>query len=131
MKTIKSILIAALILVGEIGFSQGGNPKDNQQLTPEEKATKRTEQMKKELSLSEDQTTKIYAINLAHIVEMEKLKEEQRLLKEKMKAERESTRLKIKEVLTPEQNVIFDQKAEEQKQKHEERKKAHQQQHQD
>ena len=130
MKMIKQILVAFFfVLIGFNSFSQVNTSSENSPLTPEERATKRTEQMKKELSLSEDQSSKIYAINLAHIIEMDKLKEEQKALKEKMKAERESTRLEIKEVLTPEQNLIFDQKVEEQKQKREEKRKAHQEQH--
>lgn len=91
-------------------------------LTPEERATKRTEHMTKELGLSTDQASQIYTINLTHIIEMDKLREEQKALKEKVKAEKENTRKKIKAVLTPEQNVIFDQKAEEHKKKQEEKR---------
>jgi len=90
--------------------------------TPEERAQKRTDQMKTELSLDANQVSQIYAINLAHITEMDKLRAEQKALKEKIKAQHESTKAKIKEVLTPEQNVIFDAKVEARKKKQEENK---------
>jgi hypothetical protein len=125
MKTLKKImLLSAFIVSATISFGQEDHEEKN--MTPEERATKRTEKMKAELSLTEAQTTEIYSINLAHIKEMDKLREEQKLLREKMKAEKEATRSKIKAILTAEQNVIFDQKAEEHKKKQEEKRKEHQ-----
>jgi len=99
--------------------------KKHSEMSVEERAQKRTDKMKEELSLDSSQETKIYAINLAHIAEMDKLRAEQKALKEKVKAERENTRTKIKAVLTPDQIVIFDQKAEEHKKKQEERRTQH------
>ncbi len=125
MKTLKKImLLSAFIMSATISFGQEDQEENN--MTPEERATKRTEKMKAELSLTEAQTTEIYSINLAHIKEMDKLREEQKVLREKMKAEKEATRTKIKAILTAEQNVIFDQKAEEHKKKQEEKRKEHQ-----
>lgn len=124
MKTLKRIMLfSAFIVNTTISFGQENHEEKN--MTPEERATKRTEKMKAELSLSEAQTSEIYTINLAHIKEMDKLREEQKVLREKMKAEKEATRTKIKAVLTAEQNVIFDQKAEEHKKKQEEKRKQH------
>lgn len=92
-------------------------------LSPEERANKRTEKMKAELNLTEAQSKTVYDINLAHILQMDKYREEQKALREKMKAEKEATRLKLRGVLTTEQAVIFDQKAEEHKKKQEEHHK--------
>jgi periplasmic protein CpxP/Spy len=127
MKTnIKMIfLMAALCLSGQI-LAQDERPAGNEtheNLTAEERATKRTERMKTELSLTTDQEKEIYTINLEHILQMDQLRAEQKALREKMHAEKEANRTKIKAVLTPEQNVIFDQKAEEHKQKQQERHK--------
>ncbi|MBI3135675.1 MAG: DUF4890 domain-containing protein [Bacteroidetes bacterium] len=99
------------------GPGEGHGPDEN--MTAEERATKRTEKMKTELSLNADQEKQVYEINLAHLIQMDKYREEQKALREKVKAEKEATRTKIKAVLTPEQNVIFDQKAEEHKKKQE------------
>jgi hypothetical protein len=122
MKTFKKImLLSAFIVSATVSFGQ--EDLEENKMTPEERATKRTEKMKVELSLTDSQTSEIYSINLAHIKEMDKLREEQKILREKMKAEKEATRTKIKAILTAEQNVIFDQKAEEHKKKQEEKRK--------
>jgi len=122
---LSGILISSTGLMAQetIPADKEGQVKEG---TAEERARKRTDQMKTELSLTEGQETQIYAINLAHIMEMDKLHEEQKALKEKMKVEREKTKEKIKVVLTPDQNVIFDQKVEEHKKKQEENKMNHQ-----
>lgn len=125
MMLLSGILISSTGLMAQetIPADKEGQVKEG---TAEERARKRTDQMKTELSLTEGQETQIYAINLAHIMEMDKLHEEQKALKEKMKVEREKTKEKIKVVLTPDQNVIFDQKVEEHKKKQEENKMNHQ-----
>lgn len=106
-------------------YSSGQSTDADKQMTPEEQALKRTEKMKTELGLSESQEQEIYQINLAHLIEMNKLREEHKVLKEKMKTEKEATRKKIKSVLTPEQNAIFEQKEEERKKKVEEKRQNH------
>lgn len=123
MKTIlNSIFMTLFMTISVISFSQepGG---ENDKLTAEERANKRTEKMKSELSLTDAQTKSVYDINLAHILQMDKYREEQKALHEKMKAEKEATRAKLRGVLTTEQAVIFDQKAEEHKQRQEEKHK--------
>lgn len=123
MKTIlNSILMTMFMTLSAFSFSQEKHDGD-ENLTAEERANKRTEKMKSELSLTDAQTKSVYDINLAHILQMDKYREEQKALKEKVKAEKEATRLKLRGVMTPEQAVIFDQKAEEHKQKQEEKHK--------
>jgi periplasmic protein CpxP/Spy len=118
------ILMTSNELIAQETGSVKKTDKENQltEATPEERAQKRTEKMKTELGLDASQESKIYAINLAHIVEMDKLKAEQKAIKEKIKAQQENTKSKIKDVLTPEQNVIFEQKVEENKKKQEDRR---------
>jgi len=114
MKTF--FLLAVLGLSNQL-LAQENKPESNENLTAEERAAKRTERMKTELTLSAEQESEIYQINLAHIIQMDQYRSEQKALREKMHAEKEANRTKIKAVLTPEQNLIFDQKAEEHKQK--------------
>jgi len=128
-QTIKFMFAAMMLMTSNVMIAQETVPvkktEKEKQLTegtPEERAQKRTDQMKTELSLDANQVSQIYAINLAHITEMDKLRAEQKALKEKIKAQHESTKAKIKEVLTPEQNVIFDAKVEARKKKQEENK---------
>ena len=133
MKRITKMILALTVLFMSnnmmaqetVSVRKAEGEKKQSELTVEERAQKRTDQMKKELSLDSSQETKIYSINLAHIAEMDKLRAEQKALKEKVKAERENTRTKIKAVLTPDQIVIFDQKAEEHKKKQDERRTQH------
>lgn len=124
-----------MMLLGMVVFSNGISAQEHVkkadakgekvEMTPEQKAKQHTDKLKKELSLTETQEKDIYTINLAHAIEMQKLREEQRVLREKMKAQREATEAKIKAVLTPEQVVIFDQKKEEMKAKKEAHKDEH------
>lgn len=71
--------------------------------TPEERATRMTERMAQQLSLSEQQKKEIYAINLERaqkrMAEQEAQKAEMQAKREQMKAEEQ----KVLEVLTEEQ----------------------------
>lgn len=119
-KFVKMMILALPMLCINVAFAQEENgPEGEPNMTPEQIAEKKTARMKEELSLTADQEKQIYDINLAHATQMKQYREEMRILKEKTKAEKESTRTKIKAVLTPEQNVIFDQKAEEMKERQE------------
>lgn len=123
MRTIlKTTLMTLFLSLSFSGLTQETEGQ-GENLSPEERANKRTEKMKAELNLTEAQSKTVYDINLAHILQMDKYREEQKALREKMKAEKEATRLKLRGVLTTEQAVIFDQKAEEHKKKQEERHK--------
>jgi Spy/CpxP family protein refolding chaperone len=63
--------------------------------------------MTKDLNLSASQAEKIQAINLKHISANEKTKQEMKVLKERMKKEREAAKAEIDAVLTPEQREIL------------------------
>ena len=89
---------------------------------PEQRASMFSEKLATELSLTEDQKKKIYDI----VVEQQKTKEaiiaknegNKELAKKELKKERESYNLKLKEILTPEQYVQWEQKKKEKKEKH-------------
>ncbi len=125
----KAMALAAITVSFNAVMAQSGNEPEKPELSPEEKATKRTEQLKTELALSDAQTKQVYDINLAHILKMEEYRKEQQALREKIKAEKEATRTKIRSLLTTEQAVIFDQKAEEHKHKQEQRREKCQHEH--
>jgi hypothetical protein len=104
-------LIAAIGL-GNTSYSQDGPPPHKREkgtnVTPEERAAKRTERMKTELSLSEQQTKEVGALNLKHAQEMEALRAE-------AKQKRTAHKAAIKAVLTDEQRKLLEQKEQENK----------------
>jgi Spy/CpxP family protein refolding chaperone len=104
-------LIAAIGL-GNTSYSQDGPPPHKREkgtnVTPEERAAKRTERMKTELSLSEQQTKEVGALNLKHAQEMEALRAE-------AKQKRAAHKAAIKAVLTDEQRKLLEQKEQENK----------------
>jgi Spy/CpxP family protein refolding chaperone len=85
-------------------FAQKG-----QQKTPEERAQKSTEMMEKNLSLTADQKTKIYAASLERMKAMEVLRtaagEGNKPDQEQMKAISQKFNKVVKETLTAEQNA--------------------------
>src|SRR5688572_7790136 len=100
MKNYIKLILTGFMLTASVLSNAQDNDKDkSENLTAEERAEKRTEKMKSELGLTEVQYKEIYQINLAHILQMDKYRDEQRALKEKVKAERDATRTKIKGVL--------------------------------
>ena len=104
-------LIAAIGL-GNTSYSQDGPPPHKREkgtnVTKEERAAKRTERMKTELSLSEQQTKEVGALNLKHAQEMEALRAE-------AKQKRAAHKAAIKAVLTDEQRKLLEQKEQENK----------------
>lgn len=122
MKTF-TLLTIFIGLLGSASIAQEDLPKDDlrkkrekiEKLTPQEKADKRTDKMNEVLNLTDEQTTKINAINLEHATEMEAIKKEMKALKKKAKIRREATKKGIESVLDSEQNEKF--KAEQEKHK--------------
>ena len=70
-----------------------------QQLSPEQRATQKTDRMKAELSLTDDQYKRIYALNLEKANAMQQARKEEA----DRKAEREKYHTALKSILTPEQ----------------------------
>ena len=122
------ILTVLLGLNFSNGFAQEENkqkdhPREFKEMTPEERAEKRTIKMTEELGLTEDQATRIKAVNLAHAKEMERLHAEFKVLKDQMKAEREKTKKEIDSVLTDAQREKMKMREEEHKKKREQHHK--------
>lgn len=96
---------------------QGSKPKENvkpsetspKKLTPDEKATKVSDRLEKELNLTAEQKSKIYAIAKARATEVdavrEKYKGDQKAAQPEIKAIREKYKAQMQEVLTPEQKA--------------------------
>lgn len=91
------------------------------EMTPEQRADKRTSMMTEKLGLTAEQEDEIKAINREHAMEMEKIHEEMKALKESAKKEREKTKSEIESVLDDEQKSTFEEEVK--KHKEERRKK--------
>ncbi len=105
----KSILALGLLLISTGFMPVYGQDEttvlkeEKKQLTPEERAKKKTDRMVKDLNLSEEQGKELYDINLKHAVEREALKKEREALKAKHKKAKEQHIESLKQVLSKEQ----------------------------
>ena len=126
----KAILIVALIggiITGNFAVAQEGHRvcnKEREHKSPEERAKIKTDRMKKDLSLTEDQTKQIEALNLEHFKEMEGIHIQLKALKDKACEMREAHKAEINGLLTPEQQRLAKEKMEERHQKRQERKRT-------
>lgn len=124
------LLVLALVGGLNIGLAQEGpggpggpggpDREEFMKMSPEERAEKRTDKMTEILNLSDDQKEKIKKINLDHANEMEAIHNEGKLLKEKAKKQKDSTRESIESVLTDEQLKVLKEKEEERNKKRKE-----------
>ncbi|MBD3638885.1 MAG: hypothetical protein HUJ25_16145 [Crocinitomicaceae bacterium] len=123
-KMILTLLLGMFVI---IGYSQEDRPQMEpdkyKNLTPEEKATKRTEKMTKHLDLSQEQADRIKAINLAHATEMDKIHQEMEALKEKAKAQREKTKSEIESVLNDDQKAKMQEEMKKHREEREEKRR--------
>jgi Spy/CpxP family protein refolding chaperone len=112
-KLMTTIGIGLMIAIISPATAQEGKPtnakKEHKDLTPEERAQKRTDKMTKELELSEEQAKQVYAINLNDAKEMEAIRIEKEKLKKRAKAQREKSKAEMDNVLTAEQKVKMEQ----------------------
>jgi protein CpxP len=111
---------------------QKGQKKGNGQakkLTPEERAAKHTEKMKTELTLTDDQISKVKAITLTRAQKIDEVRAKYAAAKDKanFKTERKAAfqawETDLKGILTPEQLSKYEAKKAEKKKKLEERRK--------
>ena len=126
------ILIGAIVLMmaGGNAFSQEGDnvadrndrKEERKNLSPEEKASKKTQKMTEKLGLDANQATQIEAINLSFILEMDKIKEEQKALKIRAKEQMEKKKEEIDAVLNDDQKEKWAELREERKKEHKENK---------
>ena len=124
--------VAVLMLMFGLSFTQAmaqdkpkedGDRKEMKDMTPEERAEKRTQKMVETLGLTSAQEEKISAINLAHAMEMEKIHQEMKALREKAKDARDKTKSEIDAVLTQEQKDKMNAEMEKRKEEHEKKRK--------
>ena len=82
-------------------------PERNSKMTPEERASKQTEMMTKQLDLTAEQQAKVMEINLKYSQQMAnqvaQAKEEMAADRDNMKSQMAAKDTEIKQVLTPEQ----------------------------
>ena len=120
MKTITAIL---LILTASISMAQKErNESERDKLTATGKAEKRTEKLSELLSLSDEQTEKIYQLNLNHIQKMDELKVERDALKQKHEEAKELIKNEMNSILSAEQKIILAEKREEMRQKRQDKR---------
>ncbi len=109
----KKLLIAAVFCIGFAGSSFAQQmDKKHEMKSPEERAKMMTEMMDKKLSLTADQKSKIYEINLERARKMEKMrsadsKERAKKMEDRKELMSESDK-KMQKVLTAEQRKTYD-----------------------
>ena len=114
----KLFLILITVAIASVNSTaQGRQDTNGPKRSSEERATKMTERMTKELVLNADQQTKMRALILKHEQEREIRMKEEKVRMEKHDAE-------MKEILTPEQYGKLKQKREEMIQNHQKKRKT-------
>lgn len=117
------VLLAALVATAAPAFAQGpgsslpgatAQPGTRPQASPEQQATRRTQYLSKELSLSADQQARLQPILLAQGQELQRLRAQaggagRQGTGQQLKALQADYEQKIRAVLTPEQYTKFDQ----------------------
>lgn len=121
----KKLILSAVATVFAISsFAQDGAKVKK---TPEEVATKRADKLKTELTLSDEQRSKVYTILLDNTTKVRAVKEkypnDKKAAKAEIKPLRETCDASIKSVLTPEQVTKWEQLKKEKKEQHKEKKK--------
>lgn len=100
----KSILIIATVLFTFVGFAQSTTQT---QKTPEEIATKRSEKLKTELGLSDDQKTKVHTAIVETVTKVREIKakypNDKKSAAKELKVVRENYKTTMKGILTAEQ----------------------------
>lgn len=100
MKSLKGLLIIGITVMS---FATIAQEKGEKKMTPEQRAEKITQKMKKQLELTDAQTKKISSANLEMINSKRAIQSEMQALKAKVKALKENQRIQYKNILTAEQ----------------------------
>jgi hypothetical protein len=120
MKTLKTIAVLVLFMVGSVSFAQGpGQGGGRQMRSATERANSQTTRLVKSLGLDEIQAAKVQEINYkyaaqdsVHFAEMSGNKqfgsENRDAMMASMKAQMEAKNAEIKAVLTDEQKTKYD-----------------------
>lgn len=97
------VIVLALQTIFLCSYAQEKDMKK----TPEERAKISTEKLKTSLSLSDEQTAKIYELNLRRIKEHKEFRENKLKLNSEMKKKKTEYRESFKTILTDEQFKTF------------------------
>jgi Spy/CpxP family protein refolding chaperone len=117
--SVKQFVMAALICCS---MAPAAVMAQRERKTPEERANMQTEWMKKNLSISPEQSIKVHDIILVHARTMENAPRGDR--RELMKTEMASRDAELRNVLTADQYARYQQHEEEMRQKMQERREA-------
>lgn len=107
----KSVMLIALLLMSTLMFAQKGQHRGGPKgkASPEAMATRRADRMKTEVSLSDDQYTKVKAIFVKFTEGQAKVRQDSTLTRDASRAETkklmDATEAELKTVLTPEQQT--------------------------
>lgn len=107
----KKIIFSSLLIVFAIGsFAQGGKAKANAS-TPEQRAERITNWMNKKLTLTADQKTKIYDVNLKYAKMNQETRtseaDDQKAMHQDLRANEKEREAEFQGILTPEQFQSF------------------------
>jgi hypothetical protein len=122
MKTIRPTIVLAVLLTGlaTVAFGQEKLDALMNQTTPEERAQFQTDYMKESLSLTSDQESKIYALNLKHAKEMQVTynASDRKIQKlKKMKSINEQKEQELKSILDADQYAAYERNKDDMKEK--------------
>ncbi|MCL2650385.1 MAG: DUF4890 domain-containing protein [Candidatus Azobacteroides sp.] len=113
---VKRSMVLVLVSLFTLTIS-AQRPDRGTKMTPEERASKQTEMMTKQLNLTTDQQAKIQEINLKYSQQMadqmQQAQDENTKSRDGMKAQMEAKNAEIKQVLTPEQIQLWQEKRQE------------------
>jgi|WetSurMetagenome_2_1015567.scaffolds.fasta_scaffold08537_2 periplasmic protein CpxP/Spy len=109
----------------------GGMGEGRGQLSPEDMATRQTEQMGEYLKFTDEQKTKVYELNLSNAKKTQELRSgvsfrdmsdsERQAFREKMNAQQEEKNQELKKILTEDQFKAYEKNMEEMRQRMRER----------
>lgn len=123
------VVIIGLMAGGMTSFAQDAStppPKGekHQDLTPQQKAEKKTKKMTEDLGLSATQAKTIGDLNKKQAEEMEAIHAKMKALKDEAKAKRDAYDKEVDKVLTADQRVILAKQKADRKAKHDAHKPA-------
>jgi hypothetical protein len=101
MKTAKVIVLSMLFSTFCVGTLLAQTP--DKSFTPEDRAAKATEHLKKTLNLTDDQASKVKALNAQFWNDQVQFRKAQREARENEKAKMQAHQNDLKQILTPEQ----------------------------
>jgi Spy/CpxP family protein refolding chaperone len=104
----KNLMLVVLVLISAVTFAQKGRGHHD----PKERATKRADHMKKELSLNDDQYAKVKSLNEKYSERYAAVKKDTSLTRgrtmSRMKSIRSEQETELKKILTPDQATKWD-----------------------